>query len=97
MKETIIEDAVRMGLSIKNAEVERLLRELADRRGVGMTEALRQVLAEELERQRSVREAAREAKLAALMEISRRGAALPRLTGLSDEEIIGYDENGLPR
>ena len=41
-----------MGLSVKNAEVERMLRELAGRRGVGMTEALRQVLAEEVERSR---------------------------------------------
>jgi hypothetical protein len=31
------------------------------------------------------------------MAISRRGAALPRLTDLSDDEIIGYDANGLPR
>ena len=42
-----------MGLSVKNAEVERMLREVAGRRGVGMTEALRQVLAEELERSRA--------------------------------------------
>lgn len=81
-----------MGLSIKSDEVERLLREVAGRRGIGMTEALRQVLAEELERQR----AARQAKYDALMEISRRGAALPRLGALSDDEILGYDENGLP-
>jgi antitoxin VapB len=62
-----------------------------------MTEALRQVLAEELERQRAVRDAAREAKRAAIMEIVRRSSARPRLTDLSDEEIIGYDEHGLPR
>jgi antitoxin VapB len=86
-----------MGLSIKNAEVERMVRELAARRGLPMTEALRQVLAEEEARAAAAREAARQAKFEVLMEISRRGAALPRLTELSDEEIIGYDENGLPR
>lgn len=35
-----------MGLSIKNAEVERMAREIAARRRVSMTEALRQALTE---------------------------------------------------
>jgi antitoxin VapB len=86
-----------MGLSIKNTEVERMIRELAARRGVPMTEALRQLLAEEAERQRAARDAAREAKRAAILELVRRSSTRPRLTDLSDEEIIGYDEHGLPR
>ena len=86
-----------MGLSIKNSEVERMARDAAKRRGVSMTEALRQVLAEEEARVAAAEEAARKAKFEALMAISRRGAARPRLTDLGDDEIIGYDENGLPR
>jgi hypothetical protein len=31
------------------------------------------------------------------MAISRRAGRLPRLTDESPEEIIGYDERGLPR
>jgi hypothetical protein len=50
-----------MGLSIKNTEVERMVREIATTRGVSMTEALRQVLAEEVARQRAAREAEIEA------------------------------------
>ncbi len=32
-----------------------------------------------------------------IMAISRRAAALPRRTGRQPDEIIGYDERGLPR
>ena len=31
------------------------------------------------------------------MAISRRTAALPRRTGRTADEILGYDERGLPR
>lgn len=86
-----------MGLSIKSEDVERMVRDLAARRRVPMTEALRQLLVEEEARAAAVRDAARQAKFEALMAISRRGAALPRLTDLSDEEVIGYDADGLPR
>jgi antitoxin VapB len=81
-----------MGLSIKNEEVESMIRSLAEKRGVSMTEALRQALVAELAREA----AAREAKYQALMEISRRAAALPRISDLTDDEILGYDAFGLP-
>lgn len=86
-----------MGLSIKNAEVERMARDTARRRGVSLTEALRQLLAEEEARIAAAREAQIEAKVRAVQKIIERSSRLPRLTDLSDEEIIGYDENGLPR
>jgi antitoxin VapB len=81
-----------MGLSIKNQEVETMIRTLAEKRGISMTEAIRQALQAELARET----AAREAKYQALMEISRRAAALPRISDLTDDEILGYDEYGLP-
>jgi len=37
-----------------------------------------------------------EERFAAMMEISRRCAALPELDPRSADEIIGYDENGIP-
>lgn len=86
-----------MGLSIKNAEVERLIRALAARRGAPMTEALRQLLAEEEARAALARESEVEERRRGLREIIARTSTLPRLTDLGDEEIIGYDENGLPR
>lgn len=85
-----------MGLSIKNEDVERMVREIATRRGVSMTEALRQVLGEEVERQRLAREADIKAKVQAVREIARRVAAMPDVSVLTDDEILGYDENGIP-
>jgi antitoxin VapB len=85
-----------MGLSVKNAEVERMLRELAGRRGVGMTEALRQLLAEEEARATAGREAEVAAKLHKLHEIQARIAALPDVSDMTDDEILGYDEDGIP-
>ena len=74
-----------------------MVREIATSRGVSMTEALRQVLAEEVARQRAAREAEIEAKVRRVREIVERTARLPRLSALSDDEIIGYDGHGLPR
>ena len=37
-----------------------------------------------------------EERFTAMMEISRRCAALPELDPRSANEIIGYDENGIP-
>ena len=86
-----------MGLSIKNAEVERMLREIAGRRGVGMTEALRQLLAEELERQPGgTRGGAARRSDEAVMAIPREVAAMPDISDMTDDEILGYDENGIP-
>lgn len=85
-----------MGLSIKNTEVERMLRELAERRGVGMTEALRQVLAEEMARAAAAREGEIEATLAAVHRIQARFAAMPDVGDMTDDEILGYDESGIP-
>ena len=85
-----------MGLSIKNAEVERMARDAARRRGVSMTEALRQLLAEEEARVAAAREAEVAEKLRRLHEIQARIAALPDVSDMTDDEILGYDENGIP-
>ena len=66
-----------MGLSVKNAEVERMLREVAGRRGVGMTEALRQVLAEEVERSRGGAGGGGRGALRAVMAIARGSRRCP--------------------
>jgi antitoxin VapB len=85
-----------MGISIKNAEVERMVRELAARRGVPMTEALRQLLAEEQARAAAARDTERRARYEAVMAIAARVAAMPDLNDMTDDEILGYDENGIP-
>ena len=84
-----------MALSIKDPETERLARALAQRTGESLTAATRRALEERLQR---VGGGARRARLLEdLAAIRRRWSALPVLDRRSAEEIIGYDEIGLPR
>ncbi len=85
-----------MGLSIKNAEVETLIRQLADQRGISMTEALRQAVAHEIARDAEAKAAAVQARVARVMAIVAELQKLPVLDNRSADEILGYDENGLP-
>jgi antitoxin VapB len=84
-----------MALSIKNQEAERLVRLVAKQTGESLTGAIEQALREKWERiQRKPKEPA---LVERLLEIANRVAALPVLDNRSDDEILGYDENGLPR
>ena len=85
-----------MGLSIKNDEVERMVRALAARRHMPMTEALRQLLAEEEARAAAAQAAERQARYEAVMAIAARVAAMPDISDMTDDEILGYDEKGVP-
>jgi antitoxin VapB len=81
-------------LNIKDPEVYRLAAELAKRRRVSMTAAVRQALAETLERSHESRAGMAER----LMEIGRQAADKIEREGLqilTDEDI--YDEWGLPK
>lgn len=83
-----------MALSIKHPEADRLARELATRTGESITEAIIVALKERLQReQRRYRPKLEDV----IMAISKRSAALPRRTRRTPDEIIGYDERGLPR
>jgi antitoxin VapB len=83
-----------MAVSIKNEKTERLARELAKRTGVSITEAIT-TAREQLAREEGKRRAPRVRD--ELLAIGRRCAALPDLDTRSPEEILGYDEIGLPR
>jgi antitoxin VapB len=83
-----------MALNIRNAEAERLAEAVAKMTGETKTEAVTKALRERMEnlkRRRSRKRLADE-----LGEIARHCAALPVLDKRSDDEIIGYDENGMP-
>lgn len=85
-----------MALNIKNAETEKLARELARRRGTGVTEAVTTALQEELKREQNrVREAG--SVYAAITRIAEEYRKLPVLNDRTPDEILDYDENGLPR
>jgi antitoxin VapB len=82
-------------LSIRNPEVERLARALSRLTGEGLTQTILQALRE---RHQRVRGARREQRLVEdLTEIARRAASLPKRDRRSPDEIIGYDEHGLPK
>ncbi|TLG03787.1 antitoxin [Nocardia cyriacigeorgica] len=83
-----------MALSIKHPEADRLARELAAQTGETLTEAVVVALRERLARKAGQARAVpvRE-ELAA---IRRRCAALPVVDDRTPDEILGYDENGLP-
>lgn len=83
-----------MPLNIKNAETDRLARELADATGESLTAAIAVAVRERLERVRS-RPRGRDLD-AELDVIALRCAALPVLDDRPEEEILGYDEHGLP-
>ena len=83
-----------MALSIKNHEVERLARELAAKTGESMTDAVMIALRERLARQESERD-----RDLFVQRIGRIGDDVrPYLIDdpRSDDDIIGYDERGLP-
>ena len=83
-----------MRISIKNAQTERLARELARETGESLTTAIRRALEERLARVEGRRSPAD--KLALARNVLRRVDALPVLDHRSTDEILGYDERGLP-
>jgi antitoxin VapB len=83
-----------MPLSIRNAEAEKLARQVSRLAGETMTEAITKSLRERLER---LQRARKERNLRRdVDEILARVDALPELDTRSADEILGYDENGLP-
>ena len=87
---------VDMALSIKHPEADRLARELAESTGEGITEAVINALRERLARLKKRR--LRSRPLAdELRAIGERVAAMPVLDQRSPEQIIDYDDRGLPR
>jgi len=84
-----------MPLSIKSYETERLAREIAARTGESLTGAIQTALQERLERLSRPQQNRNVTNQ--LREILRRVDRLPVLDSRSPDEIVGYDENGLPR
>jgi antitoxin VapB len=84
-----------MALNIKDPATERSIRELAAATGDGLTTAVRKAVEERLQRVRAVgkgRSLADE-----LLAIGNHCAALPDLDLRSADDILGYDDHGLPR
>jgi antitoxin VapB len=84
-----------MALNIRNPETEKLAEALAKLTGETKTEAVTQALRDRLARLR--RERTRRRLADELDEIATHCARLPVLDPRTPEEILGYDEHGLPR
>lgn len=81
-----------MTLHIKDMKADALARELADLTGETLTQAVTTALEERLKRVRKTRRSS----LETMNEIARRCAALPVFDDREPDEILGYDEHGLP-
>jgi antitoxin VapB len=84
-----------MPLSIKSESTERLARQVARETGESLTQAIERALEERLQRLKKRRQAGLVAEK--LDDILRRVDSLPTLDTRSDDEIIGYDQHGIPR
>ena len=84
-----------MPLNIKDPAAEKFVRELAAAAGESVTSAVRRAAEERLQRVR--RQQSGRSLAAEILEIGKRCAALPDLDARTADEILGYDEHGLPR
>ena len=83
-------------LNIKSDEAHRLASELAAQRGSSLTEAVTAALGDSLRAGRDPT-AGLAALLAEVRQVQELVSALPDLDRRDPDQILGYDERGLPR
>lgn len=83
-----------MALNIKDPTTDRLVRELAAATGESITTTVTVAVRERLERIRGM--APIEVRKEELLRIAERAASRAVIDDRTDEEILGYDEDGLP-
>jgi antitoxin VapB len=83
-----------MALSIKSDEADRLARELAAETGETLTDAVEIALRERLDREHAKHAASMRTRLARLAADV---ATMPVADDRTPDEIVGYDDDGLPR
>lgn len=84
-----------MALSIKDPETDRLARSLAETTGESLTEAIRRALEERLERE--TQRQSRYPLQTAVRRVQERLVSLPVLDARASDDLLGYDEHGVPR
>jgi antitoxin VapB len=84
-----------MALSIRNPRAEKLARQIAGESGENLTEVIIRALEERLERMQGRRTTPDMAK--EILKISQRCRMLPDVDPRKADEILDYDEHGLPR
>jgi len=84
-----------MALNIRNRDTEKLAAALAKLTGETKTQAVTRALRDRLEKERRRRSGRKLAD--ELDEIALHCASLPVLDNRSPDEILGYDQSGIPR
>ena len=84
-----------MAMSIKSADAEALARKVSAMTGENLTAAIVTALRERLERLEQTNQS--DALADQLDAIAQRSAELPVIDQRSADEIIGYDDQGVPR
>jgi len=84
-----------MALNIKDAETDRIARRLAALTGERLTDAVRAALSERLARE--MRRPGKTVDWARLREAQEQIARLSVADARADDELLDYDEAGLPR
>jgi antitoxin VapB len=84
-----------VALNIKDSEADRLARELAATTGETLTQAVLNALRERLARQRQKRPSPRKPS-DVLRDAQQRLSHIPVRDNHTADEILGYDEKGLP-
>ena len=82
-------------LNIKDPEIHALAAEVARRNGWSLTRAVREALRDRLARDTSS-PARLDRKVARVMELAARASSKPVMDNRSAEEMLGYDEIGVP-
>ena len=83
-----------MALNIKNPRADELAAELVKLTGETKTQAVTQALQERLDRLQAKNK--KSSLVDDILEIGRQCAMLPELDDRTADEILGYDEDGLP-
>lgn len=86
-----------MGVFIKKAEAEAKIRELAARTGETLTDAIERAVEERLARLEPTTQRKGRVDRKKLAEVLAYFDSLPVVDRRTPDEIIGYDENGLPK
>jgi antitoxin VapB len=83
-------------LNIKDPEAHQLAVELAQRTGQSLTQVVKDALRDRLHREKA-QSLNQERLIQRVLGIAKRASSRPVLDSRSAEEILGYDEFGVPR
>ena len=83
-------------LNIKDPEAHALASELAQRTGQSLTQVVKEALRDRLAREVATRPA-QQRLISRVLELGRRASSRPVLDPRTPEEILGYDEFGVPQ